>query len=58
MMPFRVRFLLLSIISLTACSVQRTIQKQADHAIFKEADLKSAHIGISIFDPKKKSIPL
>lgn len=53
MMPFRVRFLLLSIISLTACSVQRTIQKQADHAIFKEADLKSAHIGISIFDPEK-----
>lgn len=53
MMPFRVSFLLLSIIVLSACSVQRTIQKQADHAIFKEADLKSAHIGISIFDPEK-----
>lgn len=53
MMPFRVRLLLLSITLLTACSVQRTIQKQADHAIFKEADLKSANIGISIFDPEK-----
>ncbi|MBL0881897.1 MAG: D-alanyl-D-alanine carboxypeptidase/D-alanyl-D-alanine-endopeptidase [Chitinophagaceae bacterium] len=53
MMPFRMRPLLLFIILFSACSVQKTIQKHAHHAIFKEADLKTAHIGISIFDPEK-----
>jgi D-alanyl-D-alanine carboxypeptidase/D-alanyl-D-alanine-endopeptidase (penicillin-binding protein 4) len=53
MLSFKLRILLFSLYLLSACSVQRTIQKQADHAIFKQSDLKSAHIGISIFDPEK-----
>lgn len=53
MLPFKLRILLFSLYILSACSVQRTIQKQADHAIFKQSDLNSAHIGISIFDPEK-----
>lgn len=52
-MPFKMRLLFFSLFLLSACSVQRTIQKQADHAIFKQSDLNSAHIGISIFDPEK-----
>ncbi len=53
MIPFKMRLLFFSLCLLSACSVQRTIQKQADHAIFKQSDLNSAHIGISIFDPEK-----
>lgn len=53
MLSFKLRILLFSLYLLSACSVQRTIQKQADHAIFKQSDMNSAHIGISIFDPAK-----
>ena len=52
-MPLKMRMLFFSLYLLSACSVQRTIQKQADHAIFKQSDLSSAHIGISIYDPEK-----
>jgi serine-type D-Ala-D-Ala carboxypeptidase/endopeptidase (penicillin-binding protein 4) len=50
----RLMLLLILFTTFSACSVQKAIQKQANHAIFQQTDLSTAHIGISIFDADKK----
>lgn len=48
-----IAFLVLSL-WLSACSVSKQIDKSAKKDIIERADLSSAHVGISIYDPETK----
>ena len=47
-------FLLFNLSFFLSCSVQKQISTQAKNALLNDADLASAHIGISVFDPAAK----
>src|ERR1700742_2789148 len=42
--------LVIAIVALTSCSVQKSINKSADTILFKDSALANAHIGICIYD--------
>lgn len=48
-----IAFFVLSVL-LSACSVNRQINKTAKKNIIERSDLSSAHVGISIYDPETK----
>src|ERR1035437_1723484 len=55
-MIFRIYSLLFLVCSLffTSCSIQKRVNKDAKHFIFKDSNFAPAHIGISIYNAVSK----